>query len=143
VTAKEYLRQIRQIDHQLTNLLKERQELEKAQTFLRSPQIDGDRVQTSPSGDPPWFGYLVKWEMLTQQIGREWDELMEKRHIIITQINSLTDSRYIEILTKRYVEYKRFKRIAKEMHYSEGRIKHLHGEALRDIQYVLARQGVL
>lgn len=143
MTAKEYLRQIRQIDHQLTNLLKERQELEKAQTFLRSPQIDGDRVQTSPSGDPPWFGYLVKWEMLTQQIGREWDELMEKRHIIITQINSLTDSRYIEILTKRYVEYKRFKRIAKEMHYSEGRIKHLHGEALRDIQYVLARQGVL
>lgn len=143
MTAKEYLRQLRRIDQHISSLMREREELEKAQTFLRSPQIDGDRVQTSPSGDPPWFGYLVKWEMLTQQIGREWDELIEKRHIIITQINSLTDSRYIEILTKRYVEYKRFKRIAREMHYSEGRIKHLHGEALRAIQHTIALGGVV
>ena len=90
--------------------------------------------------------YLRQLRRIDQHISslmRERDELIEKRHIIITQINSLTDSRYVEILTKRYVEYKRFKRIAREMHYSEGRIKHLHGEALRAIQHTIALGGVV
>ena len=123
--------------------MRERNELEKAQTFLRSPQIDGDRVQTSPSGDPPWMGYLIKWEELTMQIGEEWDRLIEKRHTTIKLIYSLEDSRLTEILYKRYVEFKRFDRIAREMHYSIDRIWHLHGEALTAFQQVLADLGVL
>ena len=138
MTAKEYLRQIRQIDHQLANLLKERQELEKAQTFLRSPQIDGDRVQTSPSGDPPWMGYIIRWEELTLKIGETWDELIDKKQLIISQINLLTDTRYMDILMKRYVEFKRFGKIAREMHYSESRILHLHWEALCAFQHIIA-----
>lgn len=143
MTAKEYLRQIRRINQHLESLIREREDLEKAQTFLRSPQIEGDRVQTSPSGDPPWMGYIYKWDELTQQIGDEWNELIEKRHTIISQINSMTDSRYVEILYKRYVEYKRFKRIAREMHYSEERVKHLHLEALLKFQHTIAQEGVL
>ena len=138
MTAKEYLRQIRQIDHQLANLLKERHELEKAQTFLRSPQIDGDRVQTSPSGDPPWMGYIIRWEELTLKIGETWDELIDKKQLIISQINLLTDTRYMDILMKRYVEFKRFGKIAREMHYSESRILHLHWEALCAFQHIIA-----
>ena len=44
MTAKEYLRQIRRINQHLDSLIREREDLEKAQTFLRSPQIEGDRV---------------------------------------------------------------------------------------------------
>ena len=143
MTAKEYLRQIRRLDRQLENLLRERNELERAQTFLRSPQINGDRVQTSPSGDPPWMGYLIKWEELTLKIGEEWDRLIERRHTTIKLIYSLEDSRLTEILYKRYVEFKRFDRIAREMHYSIDRIWHLHGEALTAFQQVLADLGVL
>ena len=143
MTAKEYLRQIRRLDRQLENLLRERNELERAQTFLRSPQINGDRVQTSPSGDPPWMGYLIKWEELTMKIGEEWDRLIEKRHTTIKLIYSLEDSRLTEILYKRYVEFKRFDRIAREMHYSLDRIWHLHGEALAEFQQVLADLGML
>ena len=137
MTAKEYLRQIRRLDRQLENLLRERNELERAQTYLRSPQIDGDRVQTSPSGDPPWMGYLIKWEELTMKIGEEWDRLIEKRHTTIKLIYSLEDSRLTEILYKRYVEFKRFDRIARELHYSPGYVLHLHGEALNAFQRLL------
>lgn len=143
MTAKEYLRQIRRIDVHIDHLLKERDELERAQTFLRSPQIDGDRVQTSPSGDPPWMGYIIKWEELTNQIGEEWDRLIEKRQTIVAQINTLTDARYSNLLYKRYVENKRWGRIAREMNYSVDRILHLHGEALGVFQQILAQEGVV
>ncbi len=143
MTAKEYLSQIRRIDVHIDHLLKEREELERAQTFLRSPQIDGDRVQTSPSGDPPWMGYIIRWEELTNQIGEEWDRLIDRRHTTIKMLYCLNDSRYIELLYKRYVEFKHFKRIAREMHYSLDRIWHMHGEALTAFQQVLAVNGVV
>ena len=143
MTAKEYLRQLRRIDRQLELLFKEREELERAQTYLRSPQIDGDRVQTSPSGDPPWMGYLIKWEEMTNRIGEEWDRLIEKRQTIVAQLSTLTDSRYSDLLYKRYVENKRWARIAREMHYSVDRILHLHGEALGVFQQYLAYKGVV
>ena len=135
MTAKEYLRQIRRIDIHLNHLLKERDELERAQTFLRSPQIDGDRVQTSPSGDPPWMGYLIKWEELTNQIGEEWDRLIDKRQAIVAQISTLTDSRYIDLLIKRYVEYKSFEKIAVEMNYTYDHVRRLHGWALQAFKH--------
>ena len=143
MTAKEYLWKIQRLDSELETLISERNELEKAQTFLRSPQVDGDRVQTSPSGDPPWMGYIIKWDELTNRIGEKWDELIEERQKVIKLIYSLEDSRHIEILYKKYVEHKRFTRIAREIHYSVDRIWHLHGEALVAFQQVLADKGVV
>jgi len=131
LTAKEYLRQIRRIDVHLDHLLKERDELERAQTYLRSPQIDGDRVQTSPSGDPPWMGYILKWEKLTEKIGAKWDELIELKMRILTELHELDDNRYVAILVKRYVEFKSWHKIAYEMNYSIDHVFRLHGEALR------------
>lgn len=137
MTAKEYLRQLKRIDRQLELLFKEREELERAQTFLRSPQIDGDRVQTSPSGDPPWMGYLIKWEEMTNKIGRKWDELIKKKETIIDQIGTLSDTRYIDILGKRYVEFKSFEVIAVEMGYSFEYVLRIHWEALKAFEHIM------
>lgn len=93
MTAKEYLRQIRRLDRQLELLFEKRTELEKAQIFMRSPRLDGSRVQTSPSGDPPWMNYLTKWDELTIRIGEQWDRLIEQKNIIADKIMSLPDER--------------------------------------------------
>lgn len=130
MTAKEYLRQLRRVDRQLELLFKERTELERAQTYMRSPQAEGDRVQTSPSGDPPWMGYLIKWEELTAKIGKEWDTLIDLKHIITDQIKHLPDERHIKLLGMRYVDYKSFEQIAVEMGYSFEYTLKLHGRAL-------------
>ncbi len=137
MTAKEYLRQLRRIDRQLELLFKEREELERAQTYLRSPQIDGDRVQTSPSGDPPWMGYLIKWEEMSNRIGKKWDELIKKKETIIDQIGTLSDSRHIDILGKRYVEFKSFEVIAVEMGYSFEYTLRIHWEALKAFEHIM------
>lgn len=137
MTAKEYLRQLRRIDRQLELLFKEREELERAQTYLRSPQIDGERVQTSPSGDPPWMGYLIKWEEMSNRIGEKWDELIKKKATIIDQIGKLSDSRHIDILGKRYVEFKSFEMIAVEMGYSFEYTLRIHWEALKAFEHIM------
>lgn len=142
MTAKEYLRQLRVIERQLKELLKERDELERAQTYLRSPRMDGDWVQTSPTGDPPWMEYIIRMDELTLKIAAKFVELMEKKDVINDHINSL-DPRYAELLYKRYVEGKRFDKIAREMGYSIDHVLHLHGEALREIQHKITSRGVV
>ena len=128
--VKQYLRQLKTIDKRLQALERERRDLEKAQTFLRSPQIACDRVHTSPSGDPPWLAYIIKWEKLTEDIGETWDTLINKRRVITDQINKLNDARYIEILSCRYAYFESFERIAVEMNYSFEYVLKLHGRAL-------------
>lgn len=49
---------------------------------------------------------------------------------VIGQIHMLDDITYMEILFKKYIEYKTLKDIAVEMKYSYGRTKHIHGFAL-------------
>lgn len=139
MTAKEYLRQIRRIDQHIDSLIREREDLEKAQTFLRSPQIEGDRVQTSPSGDPPFMGYLLKWDKLTQQIGEEWDKLIELKHEAISRINNLKDSRHIDLLMRRYVRYESFEQIAVDMGYSFDYVLKIHGRALERFAEIMGR----
>lgn len=130
MTAKEYLRQIRRLDRQLELLFEKRTELEKAQIFMRSPRLDGSRVQTSPSGDPPWMNYLTKWDELTIRIGEQWDRLIEQKNIIADKIMSLPDERHIKLLELRYIDYKSFEEIAVEMGYSFDYVLKLHGRAL-------------
>ena len=141
MNVKKYLRQLGLIDRRLNSLIAEREELQRAQTFLRSPQIDGDRVQTSPSGDPPWMPYLIKWDELTEQIGEEWDKLIDLRRKIETQIHSLEDSRYVDVLTKRYVQFKKFEVISVEMNYSFEYVLKLHGRALEAFKEVIDEDG--
>lgn len=135
--VKAYLRQIRRIDIRLADIIRERDELVKAQTYMKSPQTEGDRVQTSPSGDPPWMAYLLKWEELINKMGEVWDELVEKKQEILGQIHRLEDSRYIDILIKRYVMFKSFEQIAVDMNYSYEHTLRLHGRALKQMGKML------
>ncbi len=58
----------------------------------------------------------------------------QEQNKIISQIQSLEDSRYIEILYKRYVEFKKFELIAVEMNYDYNWVKNLHGMALMNFE---------
>lgn len=88
-----------------------------------------DRVQSAPV------------DSLSQNVGRMLDieksirqKLMayiEMKTRIVDEIQQLEDERYIEILYKRYVEYKSITAVAYEMGYEYTWICHLHGEALK------------
>lgn len=58
----------------------------------------------------------------------------QEQNKIISQIQSLEDSRYIEILYKRYVEFKSFELIAVELNYEYSWVTRIHNQALEEFE---------
>lgn len=56
------------------------------------------------------------------------------KHTIINQIQALNDTKYVQVLYKRYVEYKRLEQIACEMSYTYQYIKELQKRGLQEFE---------
>ena len=93
-----------------------------------------ERVQTSPSGDAPFVKLIGRIIDLEQEINAEIDAFVDDKHKIINQIQGLKNSKYIEILYKHYVEFKRLEVVAVEMNFTYQYVVELHGYALKDFQ---------
>lgn len=132
--AKEYLQQLKKLDIMINQKTKELEELRIKARSINSVDYSKERVQSSPSTDAPFVKNIEKITDLENEINCEIDNFVDKKHEIIQQIQGLKNSKYIEVLYKRYVEYKRFEVIAKEMYYSCDYIKHLHGYALSEFE---------
>lgn len=130
MTAKRYLKQIESMDILIRMRQKELSDLRDASMAIGSFDYSKDRVQTSPSGDPPYLAMLDRIIELEQDIQR----CLDKKHTIMQEIQDMENPIYSQILFKRYVEGKRLDDIAKEMHYSHDRIRHLHGYALKEFE---------
>ena len=64
MTTKEYLQQAYRLDKRINSHIKELGELKSMAAAISSPQITADKVQTTPSGDPPYVSALMRiWEM--------------------------------------------------------------------------------
>ena len=129
MTAKQYLSRVRILDIKINNKISELSMLKSKSTSLQAVVINDDKVQTSPALDR--LGNDVT-DILTleEEIHKEIKVYNELKHKIINEIHSLNNRLYIEILYKRYVEFKSLEEIAVEMNYSYEWIKHNHGYAL-------------
>lgn len=127
-TPKEYLRQLKTIS---VKIEQKEDELERLKAMAEgiSANIESERVQTTPreriSED------VARIADLKEEINRDIGKLLILRNKIINEIQSLDNPVYIDILYKRYVEYKTLEEIAVEMSYSYTRLRHLHGRALQ------------
>ncbi len=131
MTAKQYLGQIRSLDIKIRQRKREIEELKLSATCTGSISAQDEKVQTSASGDK-LLNAVARYVDLEAETQNMIDAMQKKRHKIIAEIQSLEDSRYIEILYKRYVEFKRFDQIARECNYSCTHIKRMHGQALQE-----------
>ncbi len=130
--AKEYLQKLKRLDTIIDQKIKEQADLRHMSTSIGSFDYSKDRVQTSRSGDVPYVKVINRIIDLNEEINREMDIYADEKHRIINQIQGLSDARHIDILYKRYVEFKSLEQICVEMGFSYDYIKHLHGYALRD-----------
>ena len=132
---KEYLRQL----HRLELCIEQRQEeLNRLRELIGSHAIDyGERVQTSPSADSiP--NEVIRRAELEADISRKIERFLQLNHKIINEIQSLDNAVYVNILYKRYVEYKSLEEIAVEMNYSYRQVLRLHGMALQGFKRNMA-----
>ena len=132
--AKEYLQQLQRLDTVINQKIKELEGLRAALFNIGSIDYSKERVQSSPSGGAPFVSLTGRILDLEAEIDREIDCFVNKKHQIINQIQGLSNATHIQVLFKRYVEFKRLEVVAVEMGYTYGYIKHLHGYALQDFE---------
>lgn len=128
VTPKEYLRQLRVFSIKIQQKKDELESLKAAAENVTA-SIDNERVQTSPKDRMPED--ISRIVDLESEIYKDIQELLILKNKIINEIQELSNPVYIEILYKRYVEYKSLEEIAVRMSYSYRQIKRLHGYALQ------------
>lgn len=130
-SSKKYLRQIRLFDicikQKEAELAAMRSEIESM-----SAAVTGERVQTSAKDKmSEKVSHIVDLE---NQIIQDKEKFLRMKDRIINEIQSLDNSVYVDILYKRYVEYKQLEEIAVEMNYSYRQVLRLHGFALQEFK---------
>lgn len=140
MTAKEYLWQIRQAERRIRVRQAQLDELRTMATGLKSPVMDANKVQTSGFAADKMADNIARIEGLSEAIQADisaWITLVDK---ITTEINSLSNATYSELLFKRYVESKIFEQIAKEMQYDFDWVRKLHSRALNLFEDEILKQ---
>lgn len=130
--TKKYLSQIERLDRVIQNKLTEIYQL-KTMACNIVVSTENERVQSS--GDKERMASTVaKIVDIEREIDRLIDTQLERKNVIIGQIESLESNDMYHILFNRYVKRASFGDIAKEMNYSERHIITLHGEALQEFE---------
>ena len=129
--AKKYLQEIQRMEEQINQRLEELSSL-KALYGLKGCGLS-ERVQTSQRGDG-LENEAIKCVELERQIREQIQEFTNKKNIIISRIQALTDIRCIQVLYRRYVRYMSFESIAVELNYSYDHVTRLHAKALKDFE---------
>lgn len=94
-----------------------------------------ERVQTSNLGGQI-EDRIIRYVSLESEITENIFMLQQMKDKITGEIHNLNNSDYIILLYKRYVECKTLGQIAKDMHYSYDRVRHMHGNALMEFEKI-------
>lgn len=134
--TKKYLRQIHLFDVQLNNKIEQLDSLKdlttKVTTTWKTDSVSG-------SGSQDRLGDTVaKIVDLEAEINREIDKYIDKKREICSVIEQVENTEQLQVLYKRYVEYKTLERIAVELNYSYRNICYIHGRALQAVTAILS-----
>ena len=130
--TKQYLGQISRLDRMIKNKITELSQYKDLVYGLSAIKTD-EKVKSSPEFDK-MTGKIAKILEMEEKIDSLIDEYVDKKNLIISQIDSIENEVYYEVLFARYIEKKTFERIADEMSYSWRQIIRLHGSALREFE---------
>lgn len=130
MTPKEYLLQIKKLNVLIDQRINERDELRRFNGMC-SVDYAKDKVQTFQKGEASFVNAVEKAIELEAEIDGLIDDYIDLKNKIIGEIQSLNNPTYIQILYKKYVEFKRLEVIAVEMAYSYQYVRAMHGFALQ------------
>ena len=132
--TKQYLSQISRLDRMIKNKMTELAEF-KELAYGLSAINNEERVQSTPDFDK-MSGKIAKIVDMENKIDSLIDEYVDKKNLIVSQIDSIENETYYEILFSRYIAKKTFEKIADEMSYSWRQIIRLHGRALQEFEKI-------
>lgn len=131
---KKYLMQIKLLDVKIKQKREEYESLKELTQSVGGLDYSKERVQIGFTSSDSLSNSVIRYIELEDEIKSDICKLVELRHNAIDMIHELTNEQYIEILYKRYIEYKSLELIAVEMNLSYDYVRHLHGQALNDLR---------
>ena len=132
MTTEKYLSQIIRIDHAITNKL---EEIKKLSDMAISISVSPKEVDVQSSGNPDKMGSAVtKIVDLKNEIQILVDELVDRRRVIISQIDSMDNTDIYIVLSSHYINGKDWNLISVEMKYSYRNIMKLRKRALQEFE---------
>ena len=130
--TKQYLSQISRLDRMIKNKMTELSQYKDLAYGLSAINND-ERVQTSPDFDKMSVK-IAKIVEMESKIDSLIDEYVDKKNLIVSQIDEMENETYYEILFARYIEKKTFERISADLNYSFRNTTRLHGKALKEFE---------
>ena len=129
MTAKQYLSQIRRLDIQIGQ---RREELDRLHSAAQSVSVHAGDARHSFGGSDRVGDTAARLCDLEAEINKDVQVLAELRHKIINQIQRLGDTRHVDLLYRRYVNYQSWEEISDSMYYTVRHVQRLHGSALQE-----------
>ena len=134
MTAKEYLKRIRDAQQELRQLEMEYQQARNDVLHLRSIAYAGERITISRTGD--LSDAIAALENYAERINAQWDRLIVLRIDAKALIMRIPDGRYRAVLLGRYLYGRSWEQVAVSMGYTYRNVLGLHGKALQSFAVV-------
>ena len=128
MTAKEYLRRVRDAESDLRSAEMDYQRARDDVMNLKEIEYDKDKVNNSHIGD--LSDAIAALEKYAARVSEQWDRLIAMREEAKERIGEIADGRYREVLHRRYLQGESWEYIAVEMGYAFRTVTWLHGRAL-------------
>ena len=128
MTAKEYLRRVRDAESDLRSAEMDYQRARDDVMNLKAIEYDKDKVNNSHIGD--LSDVIAALEKYAARVSEQWDRLIAMREEAKERIGEIADGRYREVLHRRYLQGESWEYIAVGMGYSFRQVLRIHGEAL-------------
>lgn len=132
MNAKEYLQQLQKADLIINQKIQEKTDLLAKLSSIRGINYSKERVQVSFQREAPYTASISKIVDLENEIECLICDYANLKHKIISEIQELSNRKYMDILYKRYIEDKSLEQISIEMNYSYDYIRHTHRHALQE-----------
>lgn len=135
--AKQYLLQIRRLDIVINQKVGEIERIRSQLDGLRGIDYTQDKVQSSlKSADAGFTSGITRIDELEREISAS----LNTKHQIIRDIQSIKEPNRLTVLYSHYVEYKSLQEIAGDMCLSVKYVYLIHGEALKDMDQIIAHR---
>ncbi len=135
MTAKEYLSEVQRLQTIIEQKQERIKEIRESVSTVRGVRFDLEKVHGSGRTDKIGDS-VTKIIDLETEVENDMISIIYRKHEIIEQIHALGNYRYIQLLYKRYIEFKRLQIVAAEMDFTYEYVLELHKKALKAFEVV-------
>ena len=134
--AKKYLQQIRLYDSRISTKLEELQHT-KEMVLRITPTLKEDVVSGGGGTQDQLAEAVARIVDLEAEINHDIDRYVNAKQEISATLEKLSDPDQLQVLHKRYVQYKTLEQIACEMNMSYRNVCYIHGKGLQSVSEIM------